>query len=167
MADRWDSALYEDRHSFVWKSSSDLIEKLDPKPGERVLDLGCGTGHLTAQIAERGAETIGIDSSASMIAQARQNYPKIKVPACRRARLRIRRSFRDAVFSNAALHWIPEADSVVRSVAKALQTRRRLSCVELGAQAAMSQRVYRKDLRRRCARLASRGRTRGISPTLG
>ncbi len=78
MADRWDSSLYDDRHSFVWKQSADLIDILAPQPGERVLDLGCGTGHLTAQIAARGAEVVGIDSSLSMIAQARQNYPRLK-----------------------------------------------------------------------------------------
>lgn len=120
MADRWDSALYEDRHSFVWKSGSDLIDRLDPRPGERVLDLGCGTGHLTAQIAERGAETIGIDSSASMIAQARQNYPKLKFQLADARDFAFDAPF-DAVFSNAALHWVLEADSVVRSVAKALK----------------------------------------------
>src|SRR5947208_17154775 len=76
--DRWDSSLYDDRHSFVWKAGSDLLDMLDPKPGERILDVGCGTGHLTAQIAERGAEVVGLDASVSMVAQARQNFPKLK-----------------------------------------------------------------------------------------
>jgi len=120
MADPWDSALYEDRHSFVWKSSSDLIDKLDPKPGERVLDLGCGTGHLTSQIAERGADAIGIDSSASMIAQARQNYPKLKFQLADARNFDFDAPF-DAVFSNAVLHWVPDADSVIRSVSQALK----------------------------------------------
>ena len=87
MADRWDSSLYDDRHSFVWKKVGDLIDLLDPQPGERILDLGCGTGHLTAKIAERGAEVIGLDASASMIAQARQNYPKLKFVPRRRPRV--------------------------------------------------------------------------------
>ncbi|HKD08163.1 MAG TPA: methyltransferase domain-containing protein [Bryobacteraceae bacterium] len=120
MADRWDSALYEDRHSFVWKSSSDLIDQLDPKPGERVLDLGCGTGHLTAQIAERGTEIIGIDSSASMIAQARQNYPKLRFQLADARDFTFDDPF-DAVFSNAVLHWVHEAGSVIGSIAKALK----------------------------------------------
>lgn len=62
MTDRWDSSLYDDRHSFVWKKGADLIELAVIRSGERVLDLGCGTGHLTAAIAERGAEVIGLDS---------------------------------------------------------------------------------------------------------
>ncbi len=78
MANQWDSSLYDDRHSFVWKKGAELIALLDPQPGQRILDLGCGTGHLTEQISERGAEVVGLDSSAAMIGQARQNYPKLK-----------------------------------------------------------------------------------------
>ena len=71
MPDRWDSSLYDDRHSFVWKNGGDLIDLLELEPGERVLDLGCGTGHIAAVIADHGAEVVGIDSSPSMIAPAR------------------------------------------------------------------------------------------------
>lgn len=120
MADRWDSALYDDRHSFVWKKVGDLIDLLDPRPGERVLDLGCGTGHLTSQIAARSAEAVGLDGSASMIAQARQNYPKLKFVLADARKFTFDEPF-DAVFSNAALHWIPEADAVVAGVARALE----------------------------------------------
>ena len=49
MTDKWDSSLYDDRHSFVWKKSADLIDLLDPQPGEEILDLGGGTGHLTVR----------------------------------------------------------------------------------------------------------------------
>src|SRR5882724_10379865 len=76
--DRWDCSLYDDRHSFVWKAGSALLDLLDPKPGERILDVGSGTGHLTSQIAERGADAVGLDASVSMVAQARQNFPKLK-----------------------------------------------------------------------------------------
>ncbi len=120
MEDRWDSSLYDDRHSFVWQKVGDLVDLLDPKPGERILDLGCGTGHLTAQIAERGASTTGLDSSVSMIAQARQNYPKLKFALADASDFRFDEPF-DAVFSNAALHWIPEAQRVIASVARALK----------------------------------------------
>jgi trans-aconitate methyltransferase len=121
MADNWDSSLYDDRHSFVWKKAGGLIDLLDPQPGERILDLGCGTGHLTTQIAARtGNGVIGLDSSLSMIAQARQNYPKLKFMLADARDLRFDEPF-DAVFSNAALHWIPEAASVIASVVHALK----------------------------------------------
>jgi trans-aconitate methyltransferase len=127
----WDSSLYDDRHSFVWKKSADMIDLLNPQPGERILDLGCGTGHLTAQIAGRGAEVLGLDSSAAMIGQARQNYPKLKFSLADARSLRFDQPF-DAVFSNAALHWIPEASAVIGSVAGALKPGGRF-VLEMGA----------------------------------
>jgi trans-aconitate methyltransferase len=120
MADRWDSALYDDRHSFVWKKVSDLVDLLDPQPGERILDLGSGTGHLAAQIAARGAAVTGLDTSVSMIAQARQNYPRLKFVLADARNFKFDEPF-DAVFSNAMLHWIPEAERVIASVAGALR----------------------------------------------
>jgi trans-aconitate methyltransferase len=120
MTDRWDSSLYDDRHSFVWKKGADLIELVAIAPGERVLDLGCGTGHLTAKIAELGVEVVGLDSSPSMIAQARQNYPRLKFVLADARDFNFESRF-DVVFSNAALHWIPEAERVIASVARSLK----------------------------------------------
>jgi trans-aconitate methyltransferase len=120
MTDRWDSSLYDDRHSFVWKKGADLIDLVAIAPGERVLDLGCGTGHLTAKIADLGVEVIGLDSSPSMVAQARQNYPKLKFVLADARDFSFETPF-DIVFSNAALHWIPEADRVVACVARSLK----------------------------------------------
>src|SRR5580692_5523399 len=120
MADSWDSSLYDDRHSFVWRAGASLVEMLRPEPGERILDLGCGTGHLTAKIAESGASVIGLDSSLSMIAQARQNFPALKFVLSDARSFRFDEPF-DAVFSNAALHWIHDAEAVVRCVRAALR----------------------------------------------
>lgn len=120
MADRWDSALYEDRHSFVWKAGADLLDLLDPKPGEKVLDVGSGTGNLTAQIAERGAEVLGIDASVSMVAQSRQNFPKLKFALADARSFSLEVEY-DAVFSNAALHWVREAEEAVKCIAAALR----------------------------------------------
>jgi trans-aconitate methyltransferase len=131
MAEKWDSALYDDRHSFVWKYGSDLVALLAPASGERVLDLGCGTGHLTAKIAEAGADVVGLDSSASMVAQARQNFPKLKFQLGDARDFHTEVKF-DAVFSNAALHWVPEAEAAVRSIAGALKPGGRL-VLEMGA----------------------------------
>jgi trans-aconitate 2-methyltransferase len=120
----WDVALYENKHSFVWKSAADLIELLSPKKGERILDLGCGTGHLTHKIAAREAEVIGIDNSALMLAKARGNYPKLQFEQEDGARFHFAEPF-DAVFSNAALHWIREAQDVIACVWKSLKPRGR------------------------------------------
>jgi trans-aconitate 2-methyltransferase len=131
-ADTWDSALYDDRHSFVWKQSADLVDLLDPRPGERVLDIGCGTGHLTAQIADRGSLVTGLDASPAMIAQARQNFPKLKFELGDVRVWRCSERF-DAVFSNAALHWVREADEAIQTMARALKPKGRL-VLEMGGQ---------------------------------
>jgi trans-aconitate methyltransferase len=115
-----DSALYESRHSFVWNYGADLVPLLDPQPGERILDLGCGTGQLTARIAESGARVVGLDSSPEMIGQARQNYPNLEFKLADAASFSFPREF-DAVFSNAALHWVREAENVIRCVASCLR----------------------------------------------
>jgi len=116
----WDSSLYEDRHSFVWHSGASLVDLLRPEPGQRILDLGCGTGQLTAKIAESGALVTGLDSSTSMIAQARRNFPALKFVLADVRDFRFDHTF-DAVFSNAVLHWVHEAEAAARCVAQALR----------------------------------------------
>ena len=116
----WDADLYDSRHSFVWEFATDLVKLLDPKPGERVLDLGCGTGHLTARIAEAGAETLGIDSSSAMIEQAQKNYPSLRFELGDARDFHFPRPF-SAVFSNAAIHWAAEPARVVACIWRALE----------------------------------------------
>ncbi len=116
----WDAGLYDRKHSFVWKHGASLIELLAPRPGDDILDLGCGTGHLTSQLAETGARVVGLDHSAEMIEQARRSYPAVTFEIGDALRLKFTGQF-DAVFSNAALHWVPEADLVVQGIAKALR----------------------------------------------
>jgi trans-aconitate methyltransferase len=116
----WDPELYEARHAFVWQFGQDLLALLDPKPGEEILDLGCGPGQLTAKIADSGATVTGLDASAAMIGQARQNYPHLSFVLQDAAAMDFREQF-DAVFSNAALHWMLDREGVARAVANALK----------------------------------------------
>ena len=120
MAKEWDAGLYESSSQFVWKFGGDVVSLLKPQPGERILDVGCGTGHLTADIAAAGALTFGIDSSPAMIAQARQNFPKLQFQLVDAAEFQSEAVY-DAVFSNAALHWMLEPDRVAAAVARALK----------------------------------------------
>lgn len=121
---RWNTALYKSQHAFVWQYGEELLELLSPQPKERILDLGCGTGQLTQQIARSGAEVRGIDSDATMIEKARQNYPHLQFWVADARNFQLEQSS-DAVFSNAVLHWIPEADAVIRCVHQVLKPRGR------------------------------------------
>lgn len=116
----WNAGLYDDRHAFVWRHGASLVEMLAPQRGERILDLGCGTGHLTAQIAAAGADVIGIDSSAAMIAAARSAYPTLRFEQVDAREFSFAEPL-DAVFSNAVLHWIRPPEAVARCVARALR----------------------------------------------
>jgi trans-aconitate 2-methyltransferase len=107
LQNRWDAALYENKHSFVWQYGENLIALLSPQQGESILDLGCGTGQLTQQIAATGAEVIGIDYATSMIEQAQKNYPNLKFTVADARNIEFSQAF-DAVFSNAVLHWIQQ-----------------------------------------------------------
>lgn len=116
----WNASLYDSKHDFVWKYGSDVVSLLDPRPGEDILDLGCGTGHLTARIAESGAKVTGVDRSAEMAAAARLAYPNLKFEIADAANLTFREEF-DAAFSNATLHWIHEPELVLQGVWRALR----------------------------------------------
>jgi SAM-dependent methyltransferase len=141
MTNHWNAAEYDAKHAFVYEKARGLVELLAPKPGERILDLGCGTGALTAEIAARGAQVLGVDRSEEMTAQARRKFPALRfeVLDARELRFQLDRLHTadradkmdkaekpgaagfDAVFSNAVLHWIPEAEEVIAGVARALK----------------------------------------------
>ncbi|KAB8329914.1 methyltransferase domain-containing protein [Scytonema tolypothrichoides VB-61278] len=117
---QWNAELYDSKHSFVSELAANLVELLSPKPGECILDLGCGTGHLTDKIASLGSEVIGIDSSVTMIEQARKNYPQLDFDVVDARKLAYTEKF-DGIFSNAVLHWIKEAEEVVVGINRALK----------------------------------------------
>ena len=116
----WDVERYEAGHSYVWNFGRGLIEWLNPQPGERILDAGCGAGQLTAEIAASGARVLGVDSAPSMIAQARQNYPGLEFALADLTAFTTDEPF-DAVFSNAVLHWVRPPEEAARRLALALR----------------------------------------------
>ena len=123
--DIWNSELYQSSHSFVWQYGRDLLVLLNAQPGERILDVGCGTGQLTAEIAQFGAEVVGIDSSPDMIATARNNFPRLRFEVADVTALSFANEF-DVVVSNAALHWVRDQPAAIASIARALKPRGRL-----------------------------------------
>jgi trans-aconitate methyltransferase len=116
----WDADLYNAKHAFVWKYGAELISVLAPQKGEHILDIGCGTGHLTAQIADSGARVAGVDRSHEMVNAARKAYPDLQFEVADARDLQFRNEF-DAVFSNAVLHWIREPERVIQRVEDALR----------------------------------------------
>lgn len=121
---QWASALYESKHSFVWEYGADCLELLSPQLGDRILDLGCGTGQLTQKIAAHGAIAIGIDQAPTMIEQARKNYPNLQFEVADARNFHFTEPF-DAVFSNAALHWIKQPEQVIKCIWTVLKTKGR------------------------------------------
>lgn len=116
----WNSVLYQDKHAFVWQYGEDLLQLLNPQAGESILDIGCGTGQLTEKIAQAGSQVRGIDHAASMIEKARQNYPHLRFDVADVRNFQVEEPL-DAVFSNAVLHWVKEAEQAIASIYQALK----------------------------------------------
>lgn len=133
----WNPSLYTQKHSFVFRYGEELLSLLNPQPQERILDVGCGTGQLTNMIASAGAKVVGIDSSARMIETARAAYPDVEFHIADARNFSFAEPF-DAVFSNAALHWVVEAEQVASCIAAALKPRGRF-VAELGGKGNIGQ----------------------------
>ena len=114
---RWDPASYERHARFVSELGVPVVDLLDPQPGERLLDLGCGDGALTQELVARGCRVLGVDSSAEQVAAARARGLDAHVADA--AELAFDREF-DGVFSNAALHWVRRAEDAIAGVYAAL-----------------------------------------------
>lgn len=114
----WDPKRYQADAGFVAELGRPVLELLAPQPGERVLDLGCGDGALTVEMARLGCDVVGLDSSEEMVEAARARGLDALVGDG--AALTFVEAF-DAVFSNAALHWIKPPDAVIAGVWKALR----------------------------------------------
>jgi trans-aconitate methyltransferase len=100
----WNSSDYAANGRFVATMASAVVELLNPQPGERILDAGCGDGALTEQLARSGAQVRGVDSAPAMVSAARARG--LDIDEASLTALPYNAEF-DAVFSNAALHWIP------------------------------------------------------------
>lgn len=125
MTTKWNANLYDDKHQFVSKYGEGLISFLQPKNGEHILDVGCGTGDLANQIDTYGATVIGVDATATMIEQAQQKYTHIQFDVRDVKNLGFDNQF-DAIFSNATLHWVKEPDKALASMFKTLKKGGRL-----------------------------------------
>ena len=109
---KWNPQLYNDKHAFVYNYGERLIKLLDPKPDERILDLGCGSGQLTSKISELARETIGMDKSAEMIADAQSKFPNIEFLLGDASDFHFEQKF-NSIFSNATLHWVKDYEAAI------------------------------------------------------
>ena len=114
----WDPDAYARNARFVSDLGAPVVDLLAPRPGERILDLGCGDGALTARLAALGCDVVGVDSSAPQVAACRRLGLDARVADGER--LRFDAEF-DAVFSNAAIHWMKPVDDVIAGVWRALR----------------------------------------------
>lgn len=120
-ATTWNAELYQSSHAWVWNYGKGVLELLAPKAGERILDVGCGTGQLAAEIGQAGAEVVGVDRSPEMIAAAGSNFPGIAFLVADATKLPFEAEF-DAVFSNAAMHWVRDQRAAIAGIARALKS---------------------------------------------
>ena len=114
----WDPDRYARNARFVSDLGMPVVELLAAQPGERILDLGCGDGALTAKLVAIGCEVVGVDASERQIRGARELGLDARVMDGEH--LTFKGEF-DAVFSNAALHWMRHADEVIAGVHRALR----------------------------------------------
>lgn len=121
----WKPELYNQKHSFVYNYGKSLIDLLDPQKGERILDLGCGSGQLTSQIHELADEVIGIDNSEEMIADAKSKFKEIEFRVASATNFQFDKKF-DAIFSNAVLHWVRDYASAIRCMYNNLKSEGRI-----------------------------------------
>ncbi len=117
----WNPDLYDNKHDFVFKFGEEIVKLLNPQSNETILDIGCGTGDLTGKIAELCGKVTGIDNSREMIQCAQKKHPGISFIHADAKDCQLNAKF-DAIFSNAVLHWIPQADIMIQNANRHLKT---------------------------------------------
>jgi trans-aconitate methyltransferase len=115
---KWDSEQYAQHARFVSDLGGPVVDLLDPKPGERVLDLGCGDGALTERLVSAGCEVVAVDSSPEQVWAALERGLDARIVDV--SELSLDGLF-DGVFSNAALHLIKDPKPVIANVWNALR----------------------------------------------
>lgn len=133
----WNDSLYQSQHQFVSQYGMDLTAILAAQSHESILDLGCGTGELTAQIAKSGAQVIGIDSAPNMIERAKNQFPTLTFEVISADKMNFNEDFH-AVFSNATFHWIEDQHKLLSNVRQSLKSGGRL-VAEFGAKGNVKQ----------------------------
>src|ERR1700733_1442003 len=119
MTQTWNPDQYARNARFVSDLGAPVLELLDPQPGERILDLGCGDGVLTAKLQSLGCDVLGVDASAAQVEATKKLG--VSAQTIDGENLPFENEF-DAVFSNAALHWMRnDPDAVIAGVHKALR----------------------------------------------
>jgi trans-aconitate methyltransferase len=120
MTQTWDPLTYERNGAFVHGLAGGVLEWLNAQRGEYILDLGCGDGQLTQRLADSGAHVLGVDASAEMVSAARERGMEAEL--AKAESLPFCDSTFDAVFSNAALHWVRGQDAMLVQVHRVLKT---------------------------------------------
>ena len=143
----WNPQDYGENARFVTDLGAGVVDLLAPRPGERILDLGCGDGVIAGKLMERGCRVVGVDLSPEFIEAAKARGVDARLMDGQA--LEFREEF-DAVFSNAALHWMKRLDKAVEGVHRALKNGGRF-VGEMGGQGniARIEAATRAALRRR------------------
>lgn len=129
---KWDPKGYAEHAGFVAELGAPLLDLLAPRPGERIADVGCGDGALTARIAAVGCNVLGIDASPEQVQATRARGIHAQVLDAQQLEHQAEWADRfDGVFSNAALHWMPDQAAVARGMHHLLRAGGRCA-VELG-----------------------------------
>jgi len=124
---RWDAEEYTRNSAAQFQWAQELIGKLELHGDERILDVGCGDGKVTAELARRAprGEVVGVDSSDDMVKKARAAFPASSNPGLAFLQMDARElsfpALFDVVFSNAALHWVKDHSSMLRGIAECLK----------------------------------------------
>ena len=116
---KWNADKYNKHANFVSNLASPVIDLLEPKKDEHILDLGCGDGTLAVEIEKFGANVVAVDLSESMVKRTKEKGIKAFVMSA--TELTFKNDF-DAVFSNAVLHWVKDANEAIKKISKSLKS---------------------------------------------